>query len=124
MNVFIPSDSFEATGITLHRNIGSFQDQIVNIIGLDPKDILVTEVSDEDYEILRPLLKKIGTEFKVVVNIPEVDSPRSFLYEEDPDHVITFDNLRVSEKSDADKFLEEMDDKVEDMPEGIQDESA
>jgi hypothetical protein len=108
MNLLLPEGSIHSQGITLHINLGSFQERFIAISSLKAGDVLVTEVTDDEYELMRPLLVKFGTEFKVVINVPDIPSPRSFLYEEDVDHVISFDQLEIADKSDTDKFLAEL----------------
>jgi len=112
MNLFFPPDSVAELGITLNINVGSFEDRILAIL-TNKESFLVTELSDEEYELIRPILIKCGTEFKVVINVPDVPSPRSFLYEEDVDHIISYDKIELRDKSDADKFLEELGEDIE-----------
>jgi hypothetical protein len=111
----MPKDSSIPSGITRYLNKGSFSDQIQNILTLKSDDVLVSELDDDEYVMLRPIFKKCGVNFQVVLNIPDFDSPRSFLYEEDPEHVISFDMLKIVEKTDAEKFLDSLNIEQEDI---------
>jgi hypothetical protein len=108
MNLILPEETVAKEGIAKKINIGTMLDKIVNIITLKEGDLLLTEMSDEDYEILGPIFKKYGVEYKIVVNIPEIVTPKSFLFEEDIDRVVSFDMLELKEKSDSEKIFDEM----------------
>lgn len=104
INIFLPSDSIPKLKISQHINHGSLQEKVIGI--LTNKDLLVTELSDQEYLMIRDLLLSTGINYKVVINIPEIESNQSFLYEDELDHVISYDSLQLKEKPETDKFMD------------------
>lgn len=43
----------------------------------------IVEVDDETYILLRPILRAASYDYAIVINIPDIPNPRSFLYEDD-----------------------------------------
>lgn len=64
---------------------------------------MTIEVSDEEYNLLRPILLATDIDFTVVIDVPDIPTPRSFLLEEMSDRVLSFnkieDTTTVSEPS-------------------------
>jgi hypothetical protein len=116
----LPEGAVEKEGIAKKINFGSVTEMLVNILQDKEDDLLISELSDDQYESILPVLKEFGVAYKVVINVPDIVTPRCFLFE-DPDYVISYDLLELKEKSDADKLFEELDvldkkEQIEDIP--------
>lgn len=72
------------------------------------QDDLVVEMDDQSYELFRPVLRACNVEYKLVINVPEVATPRSFLFEDDPTVIISFDGLELKEKDTSMKQLKDI----------------
>lgn len=110
MNIFLPLTGIDKGNVNKFVNIGSFKDRLVAILNNSLEDVLVTELSDEEYLNLRGVLIDAGVDYKLVVNMPDVVTPPSFLFEANVDKIISFDNLDLREKTDAEKLLESFED--------------
>lgn len=86
---------------------------------LDDKGGLI-EFTDEEYSLLRDVLLKLGIKFKILLGIPGVDSPRSFLSEDNYDLLMSYSNLSFTPESEADKFIKELNNQ---LPESTSDTS-
>ena len=106
MILFMPENALAELGITQHVNVGSLQDRLVNILTKEDKDLLLTEISDEQFRMISDMLKSFGINYQVVINIPDIPSPQSFLFEEDVDRVVSFDLLELREKSSAEQLFD------------------
>jgi hypothetical protein len=117
----MPTDSLASLGINRFILNGPIQDKLITYLQ-DKEDITISELSDDDYLLIRDILIHSGIDYKVIVNIPEINSPPSFLYEDRVDHVLSYDLLEVKPKKDTDEFLEKLGEEP-DTEEGIEDES-
>lgn len=43
----------------------------------------IVEVDDETYILLRPILRAASYDYAIIINVPDIPNPRSFLYEDD-----------------------------------------
>lgn len=111
VNLLVPEGTIEKEGINKSLNLGSFSEKLVNIMSLE-SGLLVTEVSDEDYLILKPVLDKGGIKYKIVINVPGVPTPPGFIFEPDSGLMITFEELSLRDKTDTEKMLDELEDRV------------
>lgn len=102
-HLLMPEGSIESMAITQFINQGPFKNRLIKI--LDSEDLTVTEISNDEYIMVRDLLLSTGVDFKVVVNIPDVESPQSFLFEDNIDKVVSYDLIEFKDKSDGEKFL-------------------
>lgn len=59
------------------------------------------EVSDEEYNLLRPILLATDVDFVVVIDVPEIPTPRSFLLEELSERVLSFSKLEPSSEDQS-----------------------
>lgn len=105
-NLLMPEGSVNSLGITQYLNVGAFKERLLHILTSD--DLSVTEVSNEEYLLMRDILMLTGVDFKVVVNIPEIDSPQSFLFEDELDHVVSYDLIELKPKSEGEQFIEDV----------------
>lgn len=62
---------------------------------------MTIEVSDEEYNLLRPILLASDVDFSVVIDVPDIPTPRSFLLEELSERVISFNKLSGLEEKAA-----------------------
>jgi len=116
MTLILPEGAVEATKISKKLLLGSTQDKFLAICVVGKSDLAVTEFSNEQYELLEPVLKSFGVDYKVVINIPGVVSPSSFIFEEAIDKIISYDVLELKEKSDADKLFDDLqEEEVQDL---------
>lgn len=57
---------------------------------------MTIEVSDEEYNLLRPIMLATDVDFIVVIDVPDIPTPRSFLLEEMSERVLSFNKLEPS----------------------------
>lgn len=103
--IILPDGARAIANIPLPFIEGNFRLKLEQILG--GKGGLV-EFSDEEYILLRDVLIKLGITFKILLGIPGVDSPRSFLSEDNYDLLMSYSNLSFTPESEADKFIREL----------------
>lgn len=103
--IILPDGSRAIAKIPLPFIEGDFRLKLEQI--LDDKGGLI-EFTDEEYSLLRDVLLKLGIKFKILLGIPGVDSPRSFLSEDNYDLLMSYSNLSFTPESEADKFIKEL----------------
>lgn len=100
--IFLPDGAKATAEIALPFIEGSFQNKLEEM--LSKRNGLV-EITGDEYDILKPLLIKLGYSFKILLGIPGVDSPRSFLSEDDYDLILSYTNLEFTPESETSKFV-------------------
>lgn len=100
--IFLPDGAKAIAEIALPFIEGSFQNKLEEM--LSKRNGLV-EITGDEYDILKPLLLKIGYNFKILLGIPGVDSPRSFLSEDNYDLILSYTNLEFTPESETSKFI-------------------
>lgn len=97
MRFLIPT----TTGEVLHIDtlVGTFKTKLHALITTEAD--LIVEIDDEQYELLRPVLLAADIDFKIVTNIPEIPTPRSFLFEDDLSLIISFADLTIEKPENA-----------------------
>lgn len=103
--IILPDGARAIAKIPLPFIEGDFRLKLEQI--LDDKGGLI-EFTDEEYSLLRDVLLKLGIKFKILLGIPGVDSPRSFLSEDNYDLLMSYSNLSFTPESEADKFIKEL----------------
>lgn len=68
----------------------------------------LVELNDVEYSIVRELFLYIEKPFKILLGIPGVDSPRSFLSEDNYDLLLSYSNLEFTPESESSKFMKEL----------------
>lgn len=109
--IILPDGARAIANIPLPFIEGNFRLKLEQILG--GKGGLV-EFSDEEYILLRDVLIKLGITFKILLGIPGVDSPRSFLSEDNYDLLMSYSNLSFTPESEADKFIRELNNQLPD----------
>lgn len=71
-------------------------------------DMLIMEVIDDEYELLKSCLKACEIDVYIVIMIPEIDTPKAFLHEIDDSMVINFNKLELTPKDDDDEFMNKL----------------
>lgn len=94
---------------TLTRKIieGGFDSKLKYILG-EPEMGVLMSVDDKEFLALKEISPLINLEWRVLIGIPGVESPASFLYEEDKDRVISYHSLiseRVEPKDKTDELI-------------------
>ena len=100
--IFLPDGAKAIAEIALPFIEGSFQNKLEEMLAR--RNGLV-EITGDEYDILKPLLLKLGYNFKILLGIPGVDSPRSFLSEDDYDLILSYTNLEFTPESETSKFV-------------------
>lgn len=103
--IILPDGARAIANIPLPFIEGNFRLKLEQI--LDNKGGLI-EFTDEEYSLVRDVFLKIGIKFKILLGIPGVDSPRSFLSEDNYDLLMSYSNLSFTPESEADKFIKEL----------------
>lgn len=103
--IILPEGARAIANIPLPFIEGNFRLKLEQI--LNDKGGLI-EFSDDEYTLLRDVLLKLGVKFKILLGIPGVDSPRSFLSEDNYDLLMSYSNLSFTPESEADKFIKEL----------------
>lgn len=103
--IILPDGARAIAKIPLPFIEGDFRLKLEQILG--DKGGLI-EFTDEEYSLLRDVLLKLGIKFKILLGIPGVDSPRSFLSEDNYDLLMSYSNLSFTPESQADKFIKEL----------------
>lgn len=121
MITLFPENSVAELGITKKLMVGSLDEKLVQMIQFPTDELGVMEMAEDQYEAISDLIKSFGIDYKIVINIPDIPSPRAFLFEEDTDKIISYDTLNFAEKTEADRFLEELDSELIDEEPGSED---
>lgn len=100
--IFLPDGAKATAEIALPFIEGSFQNKLEEM--LSKRNGLV-EITGDEYDILKPLLTKLSYNFKILLGIPGVDSPRSFLSEDNYDLILSYTNLEFTPESETSKFI-------------------
>lgn len=100
--IFLPDGAKATAEIALPFIEGTFQNKLEEM--LSRRNGLV-EITGDEYDILKPLFIKIGYNFKILIGIPGVDSPRSFLSEDNYDLILSYSNLEFTPESETSKFI-------------------
>lgn len=103
--ILLPEGAKAIAEIPLEFIEGTFKDRVARILNGDRG---LMEVSDREYEVLRELLTDVEIPFKILVGIPNVNSPRSFLSEMVQSRVMSYHNLKFSPSKEEDKFIDEL----------------
>lgn len=100
--IFLPDGAKATAEIALPFIEGTFQNKLEEMLA---KRNGLVEITGDEYDILKPLFIKIGYNFKILIGIPGVDSPRSFLSEDDYDLILSYSNLEFTPESETSKFI-------------------
>lgn len=114
--IILPDGARAIAKIPLPFIEGDFRLKLEQI--LDDKGGLI-EFTDEEYSLLRDVLLKLGIKFKILLGIPGVDSPRSFLSEDNYDLLMSYSNLSFTPESEADKFIKELNKQIPESTDNV-----
>lgn len=114
--IILPDGARAIANIPLPFIEGNFRLKIEQI--LEDKGGLI-EFTDEEYSLVRDILLKIGIKFKILLGIPGVDSPRSFLSEDNYDLLMSYSNLSFTPESEADKFIQELNKQIPESTDNV-----
>lgn len=103
MIYILPVGTTEAEGLPVGI-VGSLAQRAKCMLEQNPDEDTTVEMDSDEYTILRDALIACDVEFKVVTGVPDVDSPRSFLYELDGDRVIVYSSLSLRSESPEEAF--------------------
>lgn len=103
--IILPFGARSAAEIPLPFIDGSFTDKVIAI--LQGKEGLV-EFTDDEYCVTRDLFLNVKVNFKILLGIPGVDSPRSFLSEDQYDLLLSYANLSFAPENQEAKFIKEL----------------
>lgn len=103
--IFLPEGAKAIANIPLEFIEGSFQEKTVAILN---EKVGLMELRNEEYEILRELLPLMNINFKILIGIPGVDSPRSFLAEDVQERVMSYYNLKFRPETEEDRFMAQL----------------
>lgn len=62
---------------------GSLHQKLSTILQASEEDDLIIELDDQSYSLLRPVIRAVDVDYSVVINVPDIPTPRSYLYEDD-----------------------------------------
>lgn len=62
---------------------GSLHQKLSTILQASQEDDLIIELDDQSYSLLRPVIRAVDVDYSVVINVPDIPTPRSYLYEDD-----------------------------------------
>lgn len=62
---------------------------------------MAVEMSEAEYSMLRPVMLATDVDFTVVIDVPDIPTPRSFLLEELSERVLSFNKFEEADKSMA-----------------------
>jgi hypothetical protein len=85
--------------------VGTFKAKLIEILSSDGSDRIV-EMDSDEYDVLKPTLIKCDIDFRVVTGVPDVPTPRSFLFELDGNYVIAYSSLELKPPEEEKKFLD------------------
>lgn len=103
--IILPFGARSAADIPLPFIDGSFADKVIAI--LKGKEGLV-EFTDDEYCVTRDLFLNLKINFKILLGIPGVDSPRSFLSEDHYDLLLSYANLSFAPENQEAKFIKQL----------------
>lgn len=72
------------------------------------EEVAMVEISDEEYDLFKDTLQACEVEVFVVIMIPDVITPKSFLHELDDSIIINFNKLDLIKKDDDDEFMNKL----------------
>lgn len=104
MIYILPIGSTESEGLPVGI-VGSLSQRLSGMLSQSPEEDTVVEMDSDEYSIVRDALLACDVEFKVVTGVPDIDSPRSFLYELDGDRVIVYSSLSLKEDNPEEAFM-------------------
>lgn len=107
--IFVPEGTRAIAQIPLKFIEGTFKSKLIEILSGVSN---LTEVTDNEYEVLREVLPLCEIHFKILVGIPGVDSPRSFLAEDNLDRVISYTNLEFTPEKEESRFMQELEKEI------------
>lgn len=99
--IFVPPGTGELHEI--ESLIGSIRQKLTAMLVSD--EDMIVEVSEAEYTLLRPILLATDVDFIVVIDVPDIPTPRSFLLEELSDRVLSFSKLEGVQQSEGDNLL-------------------
>lgn len=62
---------------------GSLHQKLSTILQASDDDDLIVELDDQSYSLLRSVIRAVDVDYSVVINVPDIPTPRSYLYEDD-----------------------------------------
>lgn len=111
--IFVPEGTRAIAQIPLKFIEGTFKSKLMEILSGVSN---LTEVTDNEYEVLREILPLCDVKFRILVGIPGVDSPRSFLAEDNLDRVISYTNLEFTPEKEESRFMQELEKEIGENP--------
>ena len=103
--IFLPDGAKAIAQIPLPFIEGTFRYKLNAIL---EEEGGLMEVTDDEYVALKPILQMCQIKFHILLGIPGVDSPRSFLAEDDYDLLLSYSNLEFTPENEASKFIKEL----------------
>lgn len=113
--IFVPSSVEEFKGQLKNGVVlGTLAEKLKIILDSDqPVDsVFLVGVIDSEYLMFKELLPMLDIKYRILVGIPDIESPSSFLYEEDKEIVIsyfTLMNTEAKKENKEDKMLSKLD---------------
>lgn len=108
--IIVPDGARAIANIALPFIEGNFKLKLEQLLSVTSG---LVELTDKEYEIVRELFLYIEKPFKILLGIPGVDSPRSFLSEDNYDLLLSYANLEFTPESESSKFMKELEDVVD-----------
>lgn len=103
--IFVPEGTRAIKQIPLPFIEGSFKDKLIAILA-GSSDLM--EVTDNEYDVLRLTLPLCDIKYKILLGIPGVNSPRSFLAEDNYSVIVSYSSLEFTPEKEENKFIKEL----------------